>query len=231
MKPRLALIAVMFFLAVGARLSAQEDTFYRLELGGGIGAGFSLNDLNNKFFGFPHVSGALVARFPLNPRMAVKTRVDYLGLRGNTTKVTDFYPANPNASGTETLDYKMSGSQVGLTALYELHFLPYGWLRGFQGHCRLVPYIQAGLGLVYATPGKAFTMDIPVGIGLKWKVRERLNLGLDWTFHFTPSDKLDGLSAPHGIASSEFRNKDHFSLMLFTLTYDLSPKCPTCNKD
>lgn len=49
--------------------------------------------------------------------------------------------------------------------------------------------------------------------------------------HFTFSDKLDNLEAPHGIKSSGMRNKDHFSVTMLTLTYDLAPKCPTCNKD
>ena len=27
-----------------------------------------------------------------------------------------------------------------------------------------------------------------------------------------------------------FRNKDHYVTLLLTLTYDLNPRCPTCNK-
>ena len=45
------------------------------------------------------------------------------------------------------------------------------------------------------------------------------------------SDKLDGLSAPLGIQSSGFRNKDHYGMALFTITYDISAVCPACNKD
>ena len=117
-----------------------------------------------------------------------------------------------------------------LSALYELHFLPYGYERGYQGYCRLVPYIQIGLGVSYGKAGKAFTMNLPVGIGAKYKIGPRLNLGLDGIAHFTLSDKLDGLEAPLGIKSSMFRNKDHYVTLLLTLTYDLNPRCPTCNK-
>ena len=72
---------------------------------------------------------------------------------------------------------------------------------------------------------------MPLGAGLKYKIGERLNLGLSWTVHFSLSDKLDGLEAPLGIPSEGFRNKDHYSALKLTLTYDLNPRCPTCNRD
>ncbi len=50
--------------------------------------------------------------------------------------------------------------------------------------------------------------------------------GDDLTF----SDRLEGLEAPKGIKSEMFRNKDHYGLTLVTLTYDISPRCPACNK-
>ena len=88
-----------------------------------------------------------------------------------------------------------------------------------------------GFGITYGLAGKSFTANIPVGLGIKYKVAQRLNLGLDYLVHFSLSDKLDGLDAPLGISSSGFRNKDHYSALTLTLTYDLNPRCPTCNKD
>jgi len=212
-------------------LSAQDEAFYRLELGGGVGLNFGLNDVNTKFYGNSNVGAGLLARFPLNSRMAVKVGLNYAKMSGSTSNVDDFYPVDPGQSGPDRLQYDLSGNLFDLSGLYELHFLPYGWFKGYKGFCRVVPYIQAGFGFTYSTPEKAFAANLPVGVGVKWKIGERLNLGLDWTFHFTPNDKLDGLEAPHGIKSSMFRNKDHYSLTMLTLTYDLSPKCPTCNKD
>lgn len=228
----LRLLYILIFIAVAAfNAKAQEDVFYRLELGAGIGAGFSMNDVNTKFYGKTNLAAALVARFPLNQRMAIKAMAGYNKVSGTTVGLDDFYPADPNKSGADRLAAEVKGHIIDLCAIYELHFLPYGWQKGYQNHSRVTPYLQFGFGLTYGTAGKAFTANFPVGVGLKWKVRERLNLGLDWTFHFTPSDKLDGLQAPHGIKSSEFRNKDHYNLTVLTLTYDLSPRCPTCNKN
>lgn len=205
----------------------QEELQYRLELGAGLGLGKNFTDVKGNI----GLAGALIARFPLNPRMAVKTQFTYDTMKGNTSGLKEFYPADVNAAGTNRLDYSVSSGIYDLSALYELHFLPYGYLRDYRGHFRLIPYVQLGFGLTYGAAGKAFTANIPLGVGLKYKIAQRLNLGLDWLVHFSLSDKLDGLEAPLGIKSEMFRNKDHYSALTLTLTYDLNPKCPTCNKD
>lgn len=224
MKRLLLLLLPLFALTASGQ---NDETLYRLELGGGIGFGTGHTDLKGKWA----ADMAAIARFPLNPRMAVKTQLSYLNLKGSTEGQKNFYPALPDTPGTDRLAYSVSDAVIDASALYELHFLPYGYLRDYKGHCRLVPYLQMGFGLTYGKAGKAFTANIPLGVGVKYKVAERLNLGLDWLVHFTLSDKLDGLEAPLGISSSGFRNKDHYSVLSLTLTYDLNPRCPTCNRD
>jgi len=205
----------------------QDETEYRLELGGGAGAAINFTDVSRKI----GAAGALVARFPLNPRMAIKAQFSYLSMKGDTGGKDEFFPADTHASGTAPLSYSVSDGIYDLSGLYELHFLPYGYLRDYRGYSRIVPYLQFGIGLTYGAAGKSFTANIPIGVGLKYKVGKRLNLGLDWMVHFSLSDKLDGLENPVGIESSGFRNKDHYSGLTLTLTYDLSPRCPTCNRD
>lgn len=225
-------ILLLLLLTATLRLSAQDDdTEYRMELGAGIGAAFGLNDVNSKPYGNTNLGGTLVARWILNPRMAIKANLGVARWNGTTEGMKPFYPADPGATGTDRLAYKLDGEVYDVGALYEIHFLPYGYVQGYQGHHRWTPYLQIGLGVTYGSAGKAFTANIPLGFGVKYKAGRRLNLGLEWRMHLTPSDKLDGLEAPLGIKSSGFRNKDHYSFTLFTLTYDLSPRCPTCNRD
>lgn len=225
---------LLFALTLGALLFAPHQTFaqqeelqYRLELGAGIGLSRNFTDVKDAM----GIAGALVARFPLNPRMAVKTQFTYHTMKGKTASIKEFYPANTGAAGAERLQYSVNSGIYDLSALYELHFLPYGYQRDYRKHVRFVPYLQMGFGLTYGAAGKAFTANIPIGAGVKYKVAPRLNLGLDWMVHFSLSDKLDGLDAPLGIKSEMFRNKDHYSALTLTLTYDLNPKCPTCNRD
>jgi hypothetical protein len=225
------LLLILLLLTPLGVQAQDEETEYRMEWGVGVGTSFGLTDVNSKFFGGSHVAGELLARFPLNPRMAIKAQLGVGGLRGNTVNVDNFYPADPNVSGPTMLQYAYKGAIIDLSALYELHFLPYGFQQDFREFKRISPYIQMGLGLTYGTPSNAFTFNIPLGAGVKFKVSRRVNLGLEWRMHFTPSDKLDGLKAPLGIKSGGFRNKDYYSFTQLTTTYDLAPRCPTCNRD
>lgn len=221
----------LIVLALALSASAQDDIEYRMELGGGIGLGFGINDTNYSFFGQPKAGGTLLWRNVFNPRSALKVQAGYTMTGGDTDKMDDFQPAQPLTPSTDRLKYSFTGGLINLGVLYELHFLPYGYRAGYQGYKRLVPYMQAGIGGVYGTAGKAFSIEIPLGVGLKYKLAERLNLGFDWQVHFTMSDKLDGLEAPQGIKSEGFKNKDYYHTALFTLTYSFAPRCRTCNKD
>ena len=224
----------LLFALTAMPLMAQDDDDeeYTKEIGVGVGGNFMLSDCNTKWYNQMGVTADALFRFVISPRMAVKLMAGYNTVKASTTKVNDFYPTSTTGGATtERLNYEAKGGFVDLCGMYELHFLPYGWFRTYLGHYRITPYIQLGLGLTYSTVGKAFTVNLPIGVGLKWKIARRLNLGLDWTFHFTPSDKLDGLEAPQGIKSTMFRNKDHYQQTMLTLTYDISPKCPTCNRN
>jgi hypothetical protein len=222
----------MIVLSFGPRAAAQDDddAWYRLELGGGLGLGSMLDDTNDKAFGNNGFAASLIARFPLNPRMAIKTQLGFLNSKNDVSKVTNFYPAQPGIAGSEALKYNYSGSLLDLAVMYELHFLPYGYLPSYLGYSRIVPFIQMGLGTSYSTVSKAACVSIPLGVGIKYKLARRWNLGLDWRINFTTSDKLEGLEAPHGITTSGFKKKDHYNILQLSVTYDLSPKCPTCNR-
>lgn len=228
---RLALVLALSLQSLALSAQTDDGVDYRMEIGGGMGGSFGLTDVNSKFYGNTSLAADMTMRFILNPRMALKATLDYGLLKGSTSGIKDFYPANPSVAGQDRLAYKLSSAVYNLSLMYELHFLPYGYAQGYQGFRRIVPYLQAGLGLGYAEAGKKVAASIPIGFGVKYKVAPRLNLGFDWRFHFTTSDKIDGLEAPKGITSSGFRNKDHFSFTMLTLTYDISPRCPTCNKD
>lgn len=217
-------------IALALPLQAQEDEYYTKEVGVALGTNFMLNDVNSTPFAGLKGSGGGALRFVLNARNAIKLELNYHSIGGNSSGVTNFYPAQSDAPTQERLNYQFAGGIVDFSASYELHFLPYGYYRSYLGHRRLVPYLHLGAGMSYTTVGRRATAHFPFGVGVKYKLRPRLNLAFTWSMHLTPSDHLDGLEAPTGIRSEMFRNKDHYATMLFTLTYDFDKKCRTCNK-
>ena len=125
-----------------------------------------------------------------------------------------------------------------MSAQFEYNFFAYGTGVGYKDSRKLTPYILGGLGLTYAPkPAKhVVAMNIPVGLGVKYKAAERINVGAEWTMRFTTSDKLDVtnkdalmLDDPYGIESRGIKNKDCYSLLMLYVSYDLFPKYRKCN--
>ena len=173
--------------------------------------------------------GGAVFRYNINPRMAVKSNFSVARISGNTAGGGNSFPGG---------DVEFGRMLYELGAQYECHFFAYGDGTGYKRSHKLVPYFQAGIGLTYApAPAKhVFTPNIPVGIGVKWKLFPRLNLGCELSYRFTFSDNLDvtanggaTLDDPYGINSGFLKNKDGYSFLSISVTYDLSPKYRKCN--
>ena len=107
---------------------------------------------------------------------------------------------------------------------YEYNFLPYGTGKDYRGAQRLSPYVTIGLGATYVkiengNRSSAFSANLPIGVGVKYKVGDRTNIGLEWAMHFSLSDELDGQRDPYGIKSSGlFKNTDSYSTLQLTFS-------------
>lgn len=224
---------------VGVR--AQDDVEYLMEIGAGAGATSYQGDFNGGIFSNMQPAGAVVYRALLNPYMAVRATGMYTQLKGNGKTADTVYPVE----GLK--DYSFNNSLVDVSLTYEYNFLPYGTGREYRGAKRLTPFISLGIGMTYAhckngtwdySSGNqhsgtksVITANIPIGLGVKYKVARRLNLSLDWQMHFSLSDELDGVKDPYRIASSGiFKNTDCYSTLMLSLTYSFKEKCRTCHK-
>ena len=133
------------------------------------------------------------------------------------------YVMNPYMALRMNVSYgKMKGSSKGLRT------------RDYRGAKRLTPFVFGGIGTTYVDKknGGKLTLNVPIGIGAKYKFSDRVNIGLEWAIHFTQSDELDGVRDPYLIKSSGlFKNTDCYSALQLTLTYSFMAKCKTCNRE
>ena len=204
---------------------AQIDPEYRLEVGGGIGLVTYLGDFNENILKNQQPMFTALARYKFSPRSALAMNVSYGQLKGASKDDPTYYPQYRNHT------FKTNVVDVGWRV--ECNFWPYGTGFDYRGAKRLTPYIYIGLGLTIASPDRTeVRMKLPLGGGVKYKIGNRLNAALEWTMHFTGSDKLDGAEDPYGIKSSGiFKNTDCYSHLRLSLTYDLWAKCRTCHND
>lgn len=222
----LALLIIQCSL-YGSRCLAQEEPEYRAEIGGGAGLVTYQGDFSGSLTANAQPMGAFVAKYRYNPRMALGLGVAYGHLKGTSQGVRTYYP-DVQAQAVE-----FKNEWVDASVLFEYNFWPYGTGREYRGARRLTPFIGGGLGLTYAKAGTGvFATNLPLGLGIKYKAADRLNVALAWTMHFALSDKLDGVKDPYGIASKGmFKNTDSYSMVQLSLTYDVWAKCKTCHND
>lgn len=219
---------ILLLMITVARMSAQDDPQYRMEIGAGIGLVSYEGDFNGSVFSNMQPMGTVVGRYNFDPYKALRLGVSFGKLKGSSKDVKTYYPAY------ETEPYSFSNTLVDASLVFEYNFWPYGTGRDYRGAKRITPFVFGGLGATFVkTDSKnVFTANVPIGIGVKYKVSERINLGLDWAIHFSLSDELDGVKDPYGIKSSGlFKNTDCYSALELTLTYAFSAKCRTCNKE
>ena len=203
------------------RLYAQELE-YKLELGGAVGGMFYLGDANySSFYKNTKIAGGLMGRYNINPRMSLKGMLSYGTVSGDANKQKNKFP---NITDQK---WEFNNPLVDLSCTYEISFWGFGTGTGYKGNKRLTPYIQMGLGGTYCN--NVFTANIPLGVGVKYKFADRWNMGLDWSMHFSLSDKLDGITDPYKIESGFLKNKDSYCFTVFYISYDLMPRLRECN--
>ena len=221
-------LVTLLMLCATLTASAQQDDEYLMEIGGGVGMVSYQGDFNGKITSGMQPAGAIVWRRLLNPYMGFRVTGMMGKLKGDATRVETYYPDET------TRAYSFDRSLTDVSVTYEYNFWPYGTGRDYRGATRLTPFVFGGIGATYVSGGekKVFTANVPIGLGIKYKLKERLNVGLEWSMHFSLSDELDGMADPYGIKSSgAFKNTDCYSGLMLTLTYSFKSKCRTCNND
>ncbi len=203
---------------------AQED--YRFDIGAGLGMTGYLGDANTaNLWSEPGWDFEALFRYIANPRWAFKTNFYAGNLRGDSSKMTNVFP------GGETFSFSTTFYELG--EMVEFNFFIYGLGETYRKLKRISPYIAAGIGMtVWSIDGKTgAAFNIPLGVGLKYKLSQRWNIGFEFLMKKTFSDRLDGeqLKDPYGIKSSFMKNTDWYSTMSLTISYEFSKRCAVCN--
>ena len=219
---------MLLFAALPSGAMAQGDPLYLMEAGGTLGLVTYLGDFNANIFRGAQPMGGLVLRRVINPYMDLRLAAFTGKIKGSSQNNGTYYPAYAASP------YHFNHRVVDVGVAYEYNFWPYGTGRDYRGAQPLTPYIMGGMGLTHVNGGakNVTTANLFLGVGVKYKLAERLNLGLEWAMHFATSDKLDGVADPYTVRSvGMFKNKDGYSALSLSLTYSFMPKCRTCNKD
>ena len=205
---------------------AQE---YKYELGGGLGLSSYMGDANknNPFSGL-HPSFGAVFRKNLDFRWAVKADLLMGKVSGDTKNSENVYPGNASAEFSRNF-YELGGQM-------EFNFLPYSDKYPYLQTSKITPYLLAGLGLTLASGNETFFgVNFPIGLGIKYKVKNRINLGLECSTRKLFDDSFDApnqsgfnLNNPYQLNKSIIKNRDWYTILMFSITWDFGPNDRKC---
>ena len=224
---RIAVLSFIIFLmtAFSAHKSyADEFASYKFDVGVHGGMSGYLGDANeSNLYKHPGYAAGVSFRYLPNSRWAFRGVLSTASLSGNTADFEDKFPGGVN------FDFK---SQIyDLSAHCEFNFFNYGIGETFKKMRRLSPYLAVGVGASLATcdGNNAFAFNIPMAVGVKYKLAQRLNLGLEFSMTKVFSDKVDGknLSDLYQIQSSFLKNTDWYSQLAISITYEFGKRCET----
>ncbi|MBR6283478.1 MAG: outer membrane beta-barrel protein [Muribaculaceae bacterium] len=217
---RLLTIITTLLLMLAAQ--AQE---YRYEVGPTLGVAGYLGDVNRgNMWAHPGIAGGAMLRYVANSRWAFKGNLTYARISGSTRDSGVKWPGG--------LGVDFQSNLIDLSATAEFNFFHFGAGPRYKNYKRLSPYMVLGLGAVMSMTGSGntgFAMTLPMGVGVKYKLKERLNVSFEFTMRKDFGDMLDNVSDPYGIKHTFAKNTDWHSLALFTITYEFSKRCTKCH--
>jgi len=228
-KPILKFPVLTVMLLCCTFASAQDDG-YLMEIGLGGGGSFYMGDANSRLYRNTNGLASVIARYNVNPRFAVKGGFAAAGISGSSENAIGATPGDP---------VKFSRTVYELGVQMEWGFCGYG-TGGWDGTHRLAPYGLLGIGASFV-PKPAqndFAANFPIGLGIRYKLSERVNLGLEWSMRFSTSDRLDvgadtsvSMADPFLIKGKGIKNKDSYSFTMLYVTFDVFKRPCHCNEE
>lgn len=219
------LAAVALLLLCCVRMSAQSAP-YKFDFGVQAGISGYIGEANtSNIFNKPGFDGELSFRYIGNVRWALRGVLSTFGISGTTEGQENVLPDNAVYS------FKSQIYDLGFRG--EFNFFPYGIGETYKRLRRWTPYVTAGIGFAVASVAGTtrFAPTLPLGIGLKFKLKPRLNLGVEFTMTKAFNDNFDGpdLSELNKIKTEFYKNTDWYSRLTVGISYEFGERCETCH--
>jgi hypothetical protein len=190
------------------------------------GTSYYLGDINisQPFYDVTPSLG-LVHIYNLNKRLALRSQLNYVKLRGSRS---DFQNLPPISTGINLFQTTL----LDLSSRMEINFKPF---KLADRKHPVSPYVNGGLGVAFAissSSGSPVQLILPFGAGVKVGLNRRVCLGIEYGVRKSFSDYLDntqnqiynidlGLNPNHKMEIHPFINNDWYTVFGVFLTFKL----------
>lgn len=225
---RRQLISVLAVCLTCFVVSSAQTMPYKFDIGASLGVSGYIGDANtSSILKHPGFVGEARFGYIYDARWSFRGLLSTLSLSGSTADMEDLLPSINDGA----IDFKSSVYDLG--ARVEFNFLPYGIGETYKRLKRLTPYVTAGIGVCMSSSGgeTAVAPNLPLGMGLKFKAAERVNIFAEFTMTKVFGDKVDGplLNDLNTIKTSFYKNTDWYSRLSIGFTYEFGKRCETCH--
>lgn len=217
----LCLIAACMPVSVKA-----QSAPYKFDIGASLGTSGYIGEANSaNLFSHAGFTGEFRFGYIYDCRWTFRGNLSFLTLSGDSSEMDNVLPDGKN--------FSFSSNVYDLGARVEFNFFNYGIGETYKRLRRWSPYLTLGIGgTLSSCEGKingAFTL--PMGVGVKYKPSERLNLFAEFSMTKAFSDKIDGpyLNDVNGIKIAFYKNTDWYSRIVIGITYEFGKRCETCH--
>jgi hypothetical protein len=218
MKRVLMLLCIILLAGRMAHCDAQD---YKYEVGVEAGISSYWGDANQTWLIYhPGFTGGFLFRYVIDYRWAIRANLSAAMLSGNTADSPDILPGGAG--------YKFNTTLFDAGCRAEFNFFNYGVKRWEAHYSWFTPSLVAGLGLFSCLNDEPkFTATIPLGLGVKFKLSNRINLGAYWMVSKVISDKVDNKPNPNG-EYGRWNNQDWYSTAQIALSVNFYKICAPC---
>lgn len=231
MRNSLIILSMLLMSALSAmRCNAQAQASveeYKFDAGVGIGISGYLGDANeSNLLAHPGFVANASFRYLVNSRWAFRALLTTASLSGNSADMENVLPEG------KTYEFKSQIYDLGVRG--EFNFFNYGIGESYKQLSRWTPYLSLGIGVTMSSSGgETFVApNIPMGVGVKFKLKHRLNLGMEFAMTKVFGDNVDSgeLKDLYQIKSSFLKNTDWYSTLTFSISYEFGKRCVTCHR-
>ena len=225
---RTLLIAPALWLGAVLPASGQNNAQsveepYKFDIGLAMGMAGYWGDLSSNMFQNPGIAATAIFHYRFDTRWLVRASFTGASMSGSNKKADNAYPGGL---------YEFSGGIYALDARAEFNFFSFGIGETYKRLKRWTPYLGLGLGAAMSSVNSStnFALTIPMAVGARYKVSERVNLGAEWSVMKVFGDKVDGYTDLTGVKTDFIRHTDWVSTIQIYFTYEFGRRCTACNR-
>ena len=219
------LITIILFIIISQQVKSQHTD----DIGVFLGGSFYMGDINpDKLFYKPSPAYGIMYRFNYNPMISMS----YDLVQGRLQASDKDFGSNlfQHYRGSSFTNNNLT--EVSSQIEYNLYPVSGDTIKTDK----FSPYIKTGMGIVYdGALNHKIQIVVPFALGLKYKITKKVEIGTEWSFRRTFTDKLDNLGQYYSnglfnnrqLSFSETR--DWYSFFGINLHYCLKKtnlKCP-----